>query len=474
MDTGFLLWKTGALHGMITHMKKHFLFGLSILTALTVMDVPASDTDPADSAVSAEDLFSSDLPAGSGPVRVAQYIRRQIEEAAEQIAHEAQVESLTDTMNHTQFLLTGESEFLNGKDPDAESAYMDETETEWVEETETEPEIWPVEMGEPLWSASASGDTAGDTPAQEPQTEAATEGSAESEENAQTAETETSLPAQKRGMLTVPDLQSVNIARIHPFDYRMLRSYPLPTIPKDMHRLYDEVQELVSGFEGDWSVYVQNLSTNQTMVLNDRPMMSASVMKLYIMETVYESFENGTMPRNEDTVYLLRNMIINSSNESSNKLLRLLGGDDLAAGIAKVNDFIRRHGYTPETVIYNGFQDPEANIDPDHFNEVRARDVGQLLAGIYKREFISRKVCNEIEQMMLDQATRFKIPRGVPEGVEVGNKSGETSDTANDSAFVYSPDIDYILVVLSHGWTSENAANENVVKVSQLVYNFFC
>ena len=139
-------------------------------------------------------------------------IRQQIEAAAEQIAHEAQVESLTDTMNHTQFLLTGESELLNI--PETESAYMDETETEWVEETETEPEIWPVEMGEPLWSASASGDTAGDTPAQEPQTEAATEGSAESEENAQTAETETSLPAQKRGMLTVPDLQSVNIARI--------------------------------------------------------------------------------------------------------------------------------------------------------------------------------------------------------------------------------------------------------------------
>lgn len=471
MDTGFLLWKTGSLHGMITHMKKHFLFGLSILTALTVMDVPAADTDPVDSAVSAEDLFNWKLPAGSGPIRAAQYIRQQIEAAAEQIAHEAQVESLTDTMNHTQFLLTGESELLNI--PETESAYMDETETEWVEETETESETWPVKMGEQLWSGSASDDTADDTPAQEAQTEAATEGSAESEENAESAEADSFLPAQKRGMLTVPDLKTVNIARIHPFDYRMLRSYPLPTIPKDMHRLYDEVQELVSGFEGDWSVYVQNLSTNQTMVLNDRPLMSASVMKLYIMETVYESFENGTMPRNEDTVYLLRNMIINSSNESSNKLLKILGGDDLAAGIAKVNDFIRRHGYTPETAIYNGFQDPATTIDPDHFNQLRARDVGQLLAGIYRREFISRKVCNEIEQMMLDQATRYKIPRGVPEGVEVGNKSGETSDTANDAAFVYAPDIDYILVVLSHGWTSENAANENVVKVSQLVYNFF-
>ena len=84
---------------------------------------------------------------------------------------------------------------------------------------------------------------------------------------------------------------------------------------------------------------------------------------------------------------------------------------------------------------------------------VRARDVGQLLADIYDRRFISRKVCNEIEQMMLEQATRFKIPRGVPEGVEVGNKSGETSDTANDAAVVYGPTADYILVVLSHGWT---------------------
>ena len=53
------------------------------------------------------------------------------------------------------------------------------------------------------------------------------------------------------------------------------------------------------------------------------------------------------------------------------------------------------------------------------------------------------------------------------------NKSGETSDTANDAAVVYGPTADYILVVLSHGWTSENAANENVVKVSQLVYSFF-
>ena len=179
------------------------------------------------------------------------------------------------------------------------------------------------------------------------------------------------------------------------------------------------------------------------------------------------------MTRDEDMVYLLRSMIVNSSNDSSNRLLTILGDGDLAAGIARVNDFIQRHGYCADTIIHNGFQDPATALDPDHPNLVRAKDVGRLLSGVYNREFISRKVCNEIEQMMLDQGTRYKIPRGVPSGIQVGNKSGETSDTANDAAFVYGSSVDYILVVLSHGWSNESAANDTVVKVSQLVYNFF-
>ena len=159
-------------------------------------------------------------------------------------------------------------------------------------------------------------------------------------------------------MFTVPEMQSINIARLNLYDYRLLRSCPLPVLPKDMHRLYDQTKQLTDGFDGEWSVYVQNLSTGQTMVMNDRPLNSASVMKLFIMETLYEAFAEGTVPRNEDTVYLLRNMIINSSNESSNRLLEILGNGDLAAGVSKVNDFILSHGYTPETIIYNGFQDP--------------------------------------------------------------------------------------------------------------------
>jgi beta-lactamase class A len=102
-----------------------------------------------------------------------------------------------------------------------------------------------------------------------------------------------------------------------------------------------------------------------------------------------------------------------------------------------------------------------------------AKDVGLLLSRVYYRAFLSRRVCNEIEQMMLEQATRYKIPRGLPEWVECGNKSGETDTIANDAAVIYGPTTDYILVVLSNDWSDENTANEQISALSSLVYRFF-
>jgi uncharacterized protein len=78
-----------------------------------------------------------------------------------------------------------------------------------------------------------------------------------------------------------------------------------------------------------------------------------------------------------------------------------------------------------------------------------------------------------LAQMMLEQATRYKIPRGLPEGVECGNKSGETDTIANDAAVIYGPTADYILVVLSNDWSNEDTANAQIAEVSAAVYAFF-
>lgn len=232
------------------------------------------------------------------------------------------------------------------------------------------------------------------------------------------------------------------------------------------------VEEELSGYEGDWSVYVKNLSTGEEFVLNDRPMKSASVMKLFILGTVYRAFESGDLDRSEEVMTLVRNMITVSDNESSNQLLYRLGDSSYERGIEKVNEFIQAYGFSDMTTEFNGFENAATVMDGSHFNQVAAKDCGKLLEDIYRRNWVNRAASNEIEEMLLEQHTRYKIPSGLPEGVLCGNKSGEMDTTENDAAIIYSENCDYILVVLSSDWYSKDEAISRISSLSRTVYEY--
>ncbi len=236
--------------------------------------------------------------------------------------------------------------------------------------------------------------------------------------------------------------------------------------------LEDRLERQIEGYDGSWSVYVKNLNTDESFIINDQPMKSASVMKLFIMGTVYTAIDNGELARTDEIVSLLNSMISESSNEASNRLLYILGNSSYAEGIARVNEFIQSHGYSGMTVEYNGFEDSATHIS-DGTNQVAAKDVGKLLEDIYRRTWMSRAESNEMESMLLAQNTRYKIPAGLPDGVLCGNKTGEMSGTENDAAIIYSDHCDYILVVLSNGWGDGGQAIARIADISSVVYQFF-
>ena len=392
------------------------------------------------------------------------------------------------------------------KNAEADAAIPEETETEmeWdsvsasdiegSSEEESEIIFTPVEMGSginttiPLpeetdaavqGAAAVEADAGSQEASPEGSTEAGSENKAETDPNAvsesETAQTE--APAQdirpRHAAIAVPQIQNMNSARICLYDYRMLRSYPLAVLPKDMHILYDKIRNTVSSYNGTWSVYIGNLSTGQALIVGDRPMKSASVMKLFIMAAVYDQIDQGNLERTEETVSLLRSMIKDSSNEAANRLLLKLGDGSYAEGVAAVNRFVQLHGYSSGTHEYNGFQDSSSYVDPSHFNQIMAKDIGLLLSRIYYREFISRAVCNEIESMMLDQKTRYKIPKGIPEGILVGNKTGEMDSVQNDAAVIYGRDVDFVIVVLSMDVWDKDTACQDIQEISRIAYDFF-
>ncbi len=510
------------------------LLGLSLLPVQAVCAVPSAKG--ADKAAAAEETESNDItligiPVSYSPIGTAYSIMEQIRSAKdrvekEKLLQEEQLARLEELLRAQQDALDTESispwdtgldsfwpypsdqggirhSYLQDpakkqdggrKENEAHPSLGEETEaeneTETEIQTEAETQFHPTEIEtmlpdtgkqDGLQSVSldtvqnASPDTAQNESSDMAQSTSPDTAQNESSDTAQNAPMDTAHNETRHGAFSLVTVNGQNEARISLYDYRMLRAFPLPRLPKDFHALREQLEKQLAAYDGTWSVYVQNLNTGQELIVNDRPMRSASVMKLFIMETVYEAFERGDLPRNEDTVYLLRTMIINSSNESSNRLLTLLGDGDLALGVARVNELIRLRGYSDGTRQFNGFEDPNASLDPDHPNQITAKDVGLLLGRIYNRTFLSRRVCNEIEQMMLDQATRYKIPRGLPEGegAQCGNKSGETDTIANDAAVIYGPTTDYILIVLSNDWSNEDTANAQIAEVSKTVYNFF-
>lgn len=51
--------------------------------------------------------------------------------------------------------------------------------------------------------------------------------------------------------------------------------------------------------------------------------------------------------------------------------------------------------------------------------------------------------------LLLRQTRRWKIPSGLPSGVRVANKTGETSSVDHDMAIVFGKKTDYVICVFS-------------------------
>lgn len=227
----------------------------------------------------------------------------------------------------------------------------------------------------------------------------------------------------------------------------------------------------LSGLDGTWDVYVERLSDGAACSARSAsepsgPMVSASLIKLFIMGAVYERVRDGALDGDE-VEGALRSMITVSDNDAANELTLLLGGGDEKLGMEAVNRFAEGVG-CPDTEMNrlmladNGLQ-----------NYTTAADCALLLRLIYGLRCVSPEYDEEMLELLKAQKRTSKIPAGLPEGVVCANKTGELSGLSEcDAAIVFAPGGAYILCVLSE--PEDNAATiDAIVGLSRAVYGFF-
>ena len=110
--------------------------------------------------------------------------------------------------------------------------------------------------------------------------------------------------------------------------------------------LKKSINSMIQGYSGTWSVYVKNLKTQDILLINEKQMMPASIIKLFVMASAYDGIKRGTIPNNSNTKRLLQNMITVSDNESYNALVRSHDkSQSFVNGAKKVNQFLKRNGF---------------------------------------------------------------------------------------------------------------------------------
>jgi beta-lactamase class A len=272
--------------------------------------------------------------------------------------------------------------------------------------------------------------------------------------------------------------------------------------------LRQEIEALAAEWEGIVGLYLYDLESGETITLNaDTVFSAASVIKVGILLHAYV-----TVPEFDPELQeAIKAMIIESDNLKANDVLAATvggtGTDAAYDGVLALNDFLQELGFqhTYMNMPFEAYdylvgirglsiaQGPPREGSPPYTKpdtilrttpaeisrlflmiEACSQGEGELLERY--PEQLSAEECQEILDLLAQNADTARLVAGIPAGVRVEHKSGWTQFMHADVGFVRSPGGDYLLAVYLWRDVEELPdvwANPYIEALSRLVYTAY-
>lgn len=245
---------------------------------------------------------------------------------------------------------------------------------------------------------------------------------------------------------------------------------------ESMDALLIQIEPLLPQNNGSWSVYVCNLMKGSEGTIGGGRMQAASLIKLFIMGTVYENYDSLAQLHGKETLDAnLRSMITVSDNDAANTLVNWLGSGDNANGMTMVNQFCKNHGYTDTSM---GRMLLQSNENGDNYTSVQ--DCGRFMKEVYEinkgtASNASLSHADSMYYLLKLQERTNKIPAQLPEGVHTANKTGELSNVENDAGIIFdtAKGIDLVVCFMSENLTDTVAAQSSIAQNTRLIYGYY-
>lgn len=254
--------------------------------------------------------------------------------------------------------------------------------------------------------------------------------------------------------------------------------------------LEDKIKQFINTQQGNVSVFVKNLRTNQVIKINEKKVFpSASTIKLVIMSELLNKVNEGLLNL-EDTIVLKEDMktggdgvlkelnyghrftlreimtlmVIISDNMATNILIDLLG-------MADINKIIVKLGLE-NTRLQRKMMDSLA-VREGRENFITSEDAAYLLELIYDGKCVSREYSDLMLEVLKKQQVRGRLDLYLPEEIMVAHKTGDLDNLEHDVGIVYLPDVEYIICVLTNEVQTNKDGREIIGKISKMVYDEF-
>lgn len=248
-------------------------------------------------------------------------------------------------------------------------------------------------------------------------------------------------------------------------------------------RLKAEVNRILEQTEDRFGIYIKNFKNGQFYAENEKEVFEpASLYKVWVMGTVFEKVKNGEFNWNDPIIAdvpllnkrfgfttdeaelktgvlnftvksAVEQMITISHNYAAYALIEKTGRDN-------IETFLSRNGLG------------SSSIGNDTDLKTTAEDLGKLFEKIYKGEVIDPEYSQKMIEVMLKQKRNDRIPKFLPKGTKVAHKTGELSNIRHDGGIVYSPNGDFVIVVLVET-KNVTLASDSIAKISEAVYEYF-
>ena len=210
-----------------------------------------------------------------------------------------------------------------------------------------------------------------------------------------------------------------------PEGFSVDKSGKVETKDLGMDGLEKRLADLLGTYEGTWSVYVKDLTSDQEFEQNSQSLYSASLIKVFVMAQTYANMDavlqNEAAKMKKDVTDpsvstkvndLLWNMITVSDNESFNELVRL----QTASGVFKdgaqaVNGFLAEQKFADTSVQHILSPSSSKDVGLGGRNTTSVKDCAEILSRIYKGECVSKEASEAMLNLLLNQQVTTKIPQ---------------------------------------------------------------